>query len=158
MRKIIVGVILLLIFWNSQAQSNQDTIVQKKSLRTLFMQNGKYLSPKQLLGLTRSLPVAFKEMQVAKMNFDIGAAFSCCGGVLVGWTVGTMIAEGKPDWKIAGLGAGLIVIGIPFSKAYGRHARKAVRIYNDHLKQKALTALSLAIGVTHSGFGIKMTF
>ena len=37
------------------------------------------------------------------------------GGFLVGWTLGTALGGGDPDWTVAGVGAGFIALSIPFA-------------------------------------------
>ena len=140
------------------AQSKTDTIEVKNGLGVVFKQNGKNLSPRQLLKITESNAEAFKEMQIAKSNSSVSNVFGIPGGFLVGWTLGTAIGGGKANWAVAGIGAGLIVISIPFSTAYSRHAKNAVRIYNGGLKQTAMNKVDYSLGLTSYGIGLKMKF
>jgi hypothetical protein len=99
-------------------------------LGTVFQQNGVNLTPKRLLEVTASNPEAYAEMKMAKNNFDAGSVVGFAGGFLLGWPVGTALAGGDPEWIMAGIGAGLLVISIPLSGAYKKHAMNAVNIYN----------------------------
>ena len=52
----------------SFAQANQDSIIVKKTLGSVFVQNNKNLTPKQLLEITAINPEAYQLMQKAKKN------------------------------------------------------------------------------------------
>lgn len=114
--------------------------------------------PRLLLKITESNAEAFKEMKIAKSNSSVSNVFGIPGGFLVGWTLGTAIGGGKANWAVAGIGAGLIAISIPFSTAYSRHAKNAVRIYNDGLKHTAMNKVDFSLGLTSYGIGVKMKF
>jgi hypothetical protein len=144
--------------FSSYGQNKSDSIEIKKTLGTVFRQNGKNLTPSQLLNITQSNTEAYKEMKIAKSNYDVGFVFGFTGGFLVGWTAGTAIAGGKPNWTLAGIGAGLIVVSIPFSTAYTKHAKNAVKLYNNGLKSTGLSNVDLKIGLTSNGIGVKVVF
>lgn len=97
-------------------------------------------------------------MKKARNKGNVSAVFSGAAGFLIGWPLGTAIAGGKPNWALAGIGAGLLVVGIPISAASTREAKRAVRIYNDDLKKEALTQFDLKIGLTGTGLSAKLTF
>lgn len=124
----------------------------------VFLQNGKVLKPRQLLDLTESNPEAFKEMKVAKSNFDVGYVFSFAGGALVGWTLGTALGGGDPNWAVAGVGAGLIGVSIPFSSAYSKHAKNAIRIYNDGLNHTGMNKVDFKFGIAGNGLALRLAF
>jgi hypothetical protein len=158
MKKIIFIGLLLLAFFNVFGQNASDSIEVKKNLGTMFRQNGQNLTPKQLLVITKSNPDAYKEMKIAKANSDIGSVFGYAGGFLIGYPVGTAIGGGKPNWALAGIGAGLVVVSIPFSIAYSKHAKNAVKIYNNGLNQTGFHNVEFNLGLTCNGIGFKMTF
>lgn len=143
--------------FNSYGQNKSDSIEIKKALGTIFRQNGKNLTPRQLLDITQSNTEAYKEMKIAKSNYDIGSVFGFAGGFLVGWPLGTAIAGGEPNWTLAGIGAGLI-LSIPFSTAYTKHAKNAVNLYNNGLKSTGLNNVDFKIGLTYNGIGVKVIF
>ncbi len=154
---ILIGILILNV---SQifAQSQTDSIQIKKSLGTIFIQNGKKLTPKQLLVITKVNQEAYKEMKVAKSNYDLGSVLGFAGGFLVGWTLGTAVGGGEPNWTLAGIGAGLIIVSIPFSTSYSKHAKNAVRIYNNGLDHTGLRKIYFNLGLTCNRIGIKMSF
>ena len=157
MKKPVLILIFLLSISQLFAQYQSDTIEIRKSLGVVFRQNGKNLTPRQLMAKTQSNPEAFKEMQIAKNNFDVGTVFGCAGGFMVGWPIGTALGGGKANWAMAGIGAGLICISIPFSSAYSTHAKNAVKLYN-HGKLTGMVPVDFKLSLTANGIGVKMNF
>ncbi|MFZ0280656.1 MAG: hypothetical protein WAL29_03330 [Bacteroidales bacterium] len=58
----------------------------------------------------------------------------------------------------AAIGAGLIVISIPFTSAYTKHAKNAVRIYNNGLNRPSYMDPDVRMSFTINGIGLKVTF
>jgi hypothetical protein len=157
-KKAIIISVFLLSYFQLCAQSQSDSIEVRRGLGAVFSQNGKKLTPRQLLDITQANPEAYKEMKIAKSNYGVGNVFGFAGGLMVGWTLGTAMGGGQPNWTVAGVGAGLIGVSIPFSVAYTRHAKNAVRIYNDGLKQTGMNQVDLRLGMTGTGVGLRMAF
>ncbi|MGV3641105.1 MAG: hypothetical protein ACO1NZ_11335 [Adhaeribacter sp.] len=158
MKNLVAIGIFLLMYLPLFAQNSSDSIVVKKAMGVVFLQNGKTLKPRQLLDITQSNPEAFQEMKKAKSNFDVGYVFSLAGGTLVGWTLGTALGGGEPNWAVAGVGAGLIGVSIPFSAAYSKHAKNAVRTYNGALHHTGMNKVDLRFGLAGSGPGLRLVF
>jgi len=160
MKKIICVSVLFLLSGAIQifAQNHNDSIEIKKTLGTVYLQKGKRLTPKQLMNITKANPEAYEEMKVAKTNYDVSVIFGFAGGFLVGWPLGTAIAGGDPEWTLAGVGAGLIIVSIPFTASYNKHARNAVNLYNHSLSQTGLYDINFNIGLTNNGITIRMLF
>lgn len=136
----------------------QNKIEIKQNLGVMFLQNGKKLTPKQLVEITKVNTESYQEMKIAKSNHDIASVFSFAGGFMVGWTLGSVLTGEEPNITIAGVGAGLIIISIPFSTSYSKHAKKAVGIYNSGLTQYGMRKLDFDLGFTASGIGITVNF
>ncbi len=158
MKKIILSVILTLFVLSLFSQNPADSIQVKKGLGTVFLQNGKALTPRQLVTITKSNPEASAEMKIAKSNSGFSTVLGYAGGFLAGWPVGTALAGGDPDWTLAAIGAGLIVISIPFTSAYTKHAKNAVSIYNNGLNRSSYRVGEARLGFTFNGIGLKVTF
>lgn len=148
----------MLTYFQSFAQSTPDTIEVKKTLGTVFRQNGRNLTPRQLLDITQSNPEAYQKMQKARSNHQVGSVIGFAGGLLVGSTLGTIIGGGEANWTLAGIGAGLIGVSVPFSSAYTRHAKEAVKIYNAGSKKTGMRTINLRFAMTGRGMAIKMIF
>ncbi len=88
------------------------------------------LSPKQVLEVLKSNPVAFEEFKRAKVNYNIAGVLGFTGGMLIGFPIGTAIAGGDPEWGLAAGGVGLLLASIPFNRAYKGRAFGAIELYN----------------------------
>lgn len=142
----------------SFAQANQDSIIVKKTLGSVFVQNNKNLTPKQLLEITAINPEAYQLMQKAKKNLDVSLVFGCIGGALIGYPCGTAMAGGDPEWALAAVGGTLVGVSIPFSVAYTKNAKKAVEIYNAGLTRPELGYLDFKLSLMPGGVGLKLQF
>jgi hypothetical protein len=158
MKKFIFASLLLFSFLSISGQDKPDSIVVKKMLGTVFQQNGRPLTPRQLLDITKTNQEAYSEMKIAKNNYDVGYVFGFAGGFLIGWPLGTAIAGGDANWTLAAIGLGIVAISIPFDVAYTKHAKHAVSIYNSGLKYSYLTKPTLKIGMTCNRIGILINF
>ncbi|MBS4062741.1 MAG: hypothetical protein KG029_20265 [Bacteroidetes bacterium] len=158
MKRIIFIWFFIISVFGSYGQSKSDTIEIKKTLGTVFQQQGKNLTPRQLLEITQSNAEAYKAMKTAKSNYDISSVFGFAGGFLVGWPLGTAIGGGKPNWTLAGIGAGLIAVSIPFTVAYTKHAKTAVNLHNNGLRSTGLSNAGLKLGLTSNGVGVTVKF
>ncbi len=156
MRTTLILGLLLMSAINLLGQNASDSIEVKKALGVIFLQHGKRLAPRNLLEICKSNAESYAEMKTAKGNYDVGSVFGFIGGFMVGWPIGTAIGGGEPNWTLAAIGGGLIVVSIPFSSGYSRHAKKAVEIYNNGLKNISRNDMELKLGLTGNGFGIKV--
>lgn len=150
--------ILLLAAIAVFGQSTSDTIEIRYGFGPVFVQNNRKLTPKELMEITYSDPEAFNEMIIAKRNADASSVFGGIGGFMVGWPIGTAIGGGEPNWAMAAIGGGLIIISIPFSTGYSKHAKRAVKIYNNDIKQAATSKVDFNMGFTCDGIGLRITF
>jgi len=158
MKKLIVAGFLLSLFINLFGQNRPDSITVINRLGPVFQQNGKTLTPNKLLEITKSNQEAFSEMKTAKSNYTASMIFQLPGGFLIGYPLGTAMAGGDPNWTLAAIGAGLVVISIPFISAYNKHARKAVSAYNNGLRYSTLVRPDLRFGITCNGLGVYLRF
>jgi ABC-type antimicrobial peptide transport system permease subunit len=160
MRSILTSLLLLFVLTSvSYAQSSSDSITIKKIFGGYkFLQNNQPLTIKQLGETMKSNPEASKLFQQAKPNATAATLFGIAGGFMVGWPVGTAIGGGKPSWELAGIGAGLIAISIPFSAGFNKNAKAAVAAFNQGNRTSTLqkrTEFQLALAATSVGLTIK---
>jgi hypothetical protein len=84
---------------------------------------------------------------------------SCAGGFMVGWPIGTAIGGGDPEWAMAGIGAGLIVIAIPLSLKFNKQAKQAVDTYNGGLFTSSFWDKNeLIVSMTGNSVGLVLRF
>jgi predicted MFS family arabinose efflux permease len=156
MRKI---VLLIVVFFTGFSfvvgQSSGDSIMV---VRNTFVQHGQSLSPAQLLSVVESNPEAKKEMEIAKSNASVANVLGYAGGFMVGWPIGTMLGGGEPNWTLAGIGLGVILLAIPFGSGYTKHATRAVRIYNKSLQETGQRKTEWHLGLNRNGIGLVVHF
>lgn len=150
--------LLFLGMSRSSAQNMSDTIYMKNPIKTIFYKNGVKLTPNQLMEATATNPEAHRLMRKARTNATVAGVLGFAGGVLVGIPLGTLIGGGKPNWGLAGAGAGLVLASVPFSLSYAKHAKNAVDIYNSGLTRTGKRKLDFRLGVSLNGFAMKVNF
>jgi uncharacterized membrane protein YedE/YeeE len=158
MKKTFLIVLFAFSILSSFGQTKSDSIQVIHKLGTVFQQNGKNLTPSQLSQIIQTNKEASAEMKIAKTNYNASLVFQIPGGFLIGYPIGTALAGGKPNWTLAAIGAGLVVVAIPLVSAYNKHAKNAVGIYNKGLKYSSLIQLNIKLGVTSNGLGFRVNF
>jgi hypothetical protein len=158
MKKFFILFALIFLTINLFGQIPSDSIQIKKRLGPVFQQNGKNLTPNQLMAITKSNPDAYAEMKIANTNYVASLFLQFPGGFLIGYPIGTAIGGGKPNWTMAAIGAGLVVVAIPLISGYNKHATNAVRIYNKRLKSSSMPASTIILGFTANGIGFRVRF
>ncbi|ADR20950.1 hypothetical protein MATR_14240 [Marivirga tractuosa] len=125
-----------------------------------YIQEGKPLNIHQLEEIMEPLPDAYKHIKKAKTNNTLATIVGYTGGFLIGWPVGTALAGGDPNWGLAGIGAGVLVLAIPFTSSYSKNVERAIGIYNSSLKSSAYLKRKpeLKLIASGNGLGIRMVF
>jgi len=144
----------------SFGQSAADSITMKQQFGGYqFYQDGYTLNMSQLGRELMLNEQAHKEFKGAQVNYVISSIIGGAGGFMVGWTLGTAIAGGEPNWALAGIGAGLIVVSIPISQKVNKQVVKAVNIYNGGLDTSSRWEnTELRLAMTGNGFGLTLRF
>lgn len=166
MKAISVYIVCVLFATDLLAQQRVDTIAIRQRLGVAFEMNGRTKTPRQLLSHTKPYEEAYAEMLKAKTNHDMATTLWVAGGILIAWPIGTeldwpigtSIGGEDPNWALAGIGAGVWLMTIPFSSAYGKHAKRAVRIYNSEQKANSKDDIGMDLGWSAQGLTLRMTF
>jgi len=137
-------------------QSTADSITMKKEFGgQQFYQHGYRLNIKQLTSVIKTDEQAYKELRSAKAVYTTAMIFSYAGGFMVGWPIGTAIGGGEPNWVLAGIGAGLIVVAFSLSKSSNKKSLQAVDTYNSGLGKSAFwDKRELKLSMTGDGIGL----
>ncbi len=145
---------------NSYAQTQKDFITIKDVFGGYeFYQGEKILDKSQLENTLKTNQEAYKQIESAQTSYTLAMACSYAGGFMVGWPLGTAIAGGDPNWLLAGIGAGLIVVSIPLNNSYYSTAKEAVETYNNGLQTSSFWDKSdLKLTITGNGIGLTLTF
>ncbi len=156
-------VLLILGLTNVSAQTQNDSITVKKVFGGYqFSQGEQRLNMQQLVKTLKPNEEAYKQIKSARSNQTIGMIFGAAGGFMIGYPLGTALGGGEPKWIMAGIGAGLVAISIPFSSKANKKAKQAVKTYNQGLKNKKVSSVwdksELNFSMTPNGIGLIFHF
>ncbi len=113
MKKAFATLLALLALYTANAQ--EISITQGPFGGVKYTQNGELLTMAEVQQAMEISPEALRLIKKSKANNSLATVLSFAGGLLVGFPLGTAIGGGEPEWAIAGVGAGLIVLSIPIS-------------------------------------------
>ena len=122
-----------------------------------YTQNGNLMTVKDLANTMESNQQAFDIIKKAQSNNTIASIIGFAGGGLIGWPIGTAIGGGDANWTLAGIGAGLIAIGIPISSSVNKNAKQAVELYNSSLDATSNYYFKPEFKVVANGKGIGLS-
>ena len=161
MKKITVIMTLLFLSLTLMfGQNTNDTITMTKVFGGYqFYEGTKRLNVNQLVNTMKPNEQAYNQMKSAQSTYILTQIIGGAGGFLVGWPIGTAIAGGEPNWTMAGIGAGLIVVSIPISQKFNKQAKQAVNTYNDGLLTSSFwDKRELNLSMTGNGVGLTLRF
>lgn len=143
----------------AQTENPQPLEIKTSFWKGMYMeQNGQQLTLKQAQDLMESVPLAFEEMKRARTNNTFATIFGMAGGFMVGWPLGTAIAGGDPEWVMAGIGAGLIGVSIPFASGTSKRAKNAVDAYNENLGHSTKNTLNTNFKFSGNAVSVVISF
>ena len=122
-----------------------------------FTQNGKNLKMGELVKTMESNQQAFDLIKKSQSNNTLPSIIGFVGGGLIGWPIGTAIGGGDANWTLAGIGAGLVAIGIPISSSANKKAKQAVELYNSSLNLTSFYEFKPEFKVIANGNGIGLS-
>ncbi len=122
-----------------------------------FYHEGRRLQMNQLVALMKHNDLAYRQIKAAQSNYTLAMILSSAGGFMIGWPLGSALAGGDPNWALAGIGAGLVVVSIPISQHFNKQAKEAIGTFNGGLVADSFWdthELNIAMG----GNGIGLAF
>lgn len=161
MKRIAIIMILLTVVCSfTNGQSSTDSISMKKIFGGYqFYQGDKRLNMFQLVNTMKPNDQAYQQMKAAQATNTLATIIGGVGGFMVGWPIGTAIGGGEPNWTMAGIGAGLIVVSIPITQSFNKKAKQAVETYNGGLQTSSFWDKNeLKLSLTGSGIGLTLNF
>jgi hypothetical protein len=156
----IIFSLLTVTFAYTFGQTSTDSISMKKVFGGYqFYQGEKRLNMNELVKVMKPNEQAYKKIKSAQSTNTFSSFFGLVGGFMVGWPLGTAIGGGEPNWKMAGIGAGIIVISIPISQRFNKKVKQAVDIYNVELKTSSFWDKSeLKFSMNRNGLELTLRF
>lgn len=167
MKKIIIAGLLLFIAAASYTQhvnrsspAMRDTILIHKVFGGYqFYQGNTRLNMSQLVNTMKPNERAWQLAKKARSTNTLGTIIGFAGGAMVGWPLGTALAGGDPEWVMAGIGAGLIVVAIPLSQKFNKQIKQAVDVYNAPLRGSSFwDKRELKFSISGNGAGLVLNF
>ncbi len=95
-----------------------------------FQRDTIYLSHRHVAEILSVDPEATNEFKLALKNYRVGGLLGFSGAILLAIPVVTAIAGGDPEWLMAGGGAILLGVSVPFSQAFKKHSEVALAGFN----------------------------
>lgn len=125
-----------------------------------FSQNGVTLNANDLKAQLDTNAESAELLKKARTNNTIATILATAGGAFVGYPLGTALGGGDANWTLAGVGAGLIGVAIPFSSSANKRAREAVDTYNVRINTKENLAFQPQLELTTGagGLGLALRF
>lgn len=153
-------IIALLITIALSTVCNGQEIEMKKVFGSYkFALEGEKISMRKIVDLMEPNYKAAALMKKAHKNRLLGGIIGGAGSALVGWNLGIAASKnGNPNWVMAGLGAGLIVVSIPIHTNANKNAKKAVEMYNSSLDASASFNPEFKVLANRNGIGLGIRF
>lgn len=141
-------------------QTGTDSITIAKTFGGYkFFQGSNRLSLQELKITMQTNQQAYQQIKSAQSANTIATIIGGIGGFMVGWPIGTAVAGKDANWVLAGIGAGLIGVSIPFSVKANKQAKKAVATYNGGLKSSSFwNKNELRLAVAGNKIGLTLQF
>lgn len=121
-----------------------------------YQQDGKRVDRDSMLDTLQQTPAAQDDADRAKVWGIAGSVASAVGGLLIGWPIGDALSDSEedPNWTLAYVGGGVMVVGIGLSVLADSYLSKAVDSYNGSLGTgargpRAVPAVSVATDVNN---------
>lgn len=127
--------VLLIAFTSLSFSYSQQIEIKKVFGENRFYQDGKRLYTKDVITLMENNQEALELMKKSRQNYNIAIPIAFGGGGLIGWNLGKLISGGKPNWVVAGIGAGLVGVTIKLNSNVNKYSKQAVEIYNSSLNK-----------------------
>lgn len=127
-----------------------------------FTQNGLRLKERELKTLFADNPVAARHFRISSDLGRMAEILEFASGFILGWELANVGLFNKEfNTPLACIGAGSFVGALCLNIAVNNQAREAVRAYNNGIESLVAPRsndLSLSIGATPGGVGIKISF
>lgn len=125
-----VGIFFIAFIGFVQTSFCQQLYMEKTFGGARFETDSLTLSLHQVLVLMQDNPVAYDEFKRAKLKYSASGVFGFAGGLLMAFPLITAVAGGNPEWGLAVAGGAMILVSIPLTRSFYRHAENALENYN----------------------------
>lgn len=138
------------------AQNQEVTTIEKGLFKQkVFVKCGIELTSAQVVKLIAEDPNLEKYAKPVAMNYLGSTLLYATGYTLILIPITQAIFEHEdPNWNLAYIGAGCVLVSIPLKNAYNKKAQQAFDYYNAGYKETS----SLQLKSSRYGIGIAMNF
>jgi hypothetical protein len=159
MKKAIILSLLMILSCSVFGQTVSDSISIKTFLGGCKVyQGGQQITLSKLGTILKSNDLAYTQYQKAQPANALSTIIGGVGGFLIGYPLGTVLAGGKMNWKMFGIGSGLAVISIPIANKCVKQIKSSVDTFNGALKTNPQPTTAFKMGLSGNGLSIAMTF
>jgi hypothetical protein len=158
MRKIIVSLLFIISCFSLYSQYQSDSIQIKRRFGTVYQLDGKTIGPYRILQVVKTDPAAYRQMKTAIIYYDMSSAFAGISGCFMGDFAASITFEHDPNWTMAAISAGMLLVAIPLSIGYDSHARSAVGLYNSSLRYYPGKKTEMKFACTSNGLTVRLIF
>jgi len=96
----------------------------------------KAITKKEVKQLYKKVPNAYKQFKKAQIQLSVSSGLILLGGTYTGERIGRFTATGDITWNQAGIGLGVLALGIVSSIGVNKKYNKAVQVYNQQKSKK----------------------
>ena len=159
-KKLLLSLLGLTLCLSIFSQNQTDSIkIFKVFGGYRFESKGKILTYSDMLVMMKDHTDANQFMSKANTTAGFANVLGFAGGFMIGWTIGTALGGGKPNWALAGVGCGLLIIAIPISSSANNNALIAIKKYNSSIKGLSYqNQYDLKLGFYSNGLSLKLLF
>jgi len=155
---LIFSVFILASTLTTFAQSTNIEVIEKGLFKNkVYVKCGIEMTPMQLVNLFQNDPNMKDYYKPIALNNAASTVLNAIGSTLIFWPIAeSLYDKSDPNWNLAYIGAGCIVLSIPFKNAYNRHARRAVQYYNSGYQKTS--DVNISLNLNSNGIGLAMKF
>ena len=147
MKRIFCCILLLYI---APSLWSQNLVREKRH----YSLEGNPLSLKEVRDHYKSVPQALKQFKKAQLQFGVSSSLLLLGGAYTGGNIGYFTATGELEWKQAGIGVGVLILGLVATICVEKKYERALQVYNQQKNKKRSVQLKL----NKEGIGARLTF
>ncbi|NDP21228.1 MAG: DUF4156 domain-containing protein [Paludibacter sp.] len=137
-----------------------DTIqLMKLNGVTKYMYKGENLTMDRLSFIVQKNAKSLEYLNKAKSTSGLLNVMGFVGGALIGYPLGTLLGGGNPNWTLAAVGCGVLVVAIPIASTANNNVKKSIDTFN-RLTPIAQNDLyyDIRFGIIQSGLGFSIKF
>jgi len=109
------------------------------------------VSARQVSQLLRLEPDAYEAFRRARSNQTVAGIVGAAGGVVLGFAAINSLLTSQMDWRAASVGAGLVLLSVPFERRFRQRATRALDLYNRNASARLVPVWQIGshgVGVT----------